>query len=200
MMFADYIKNFSDHPLKLSGVPWEIVTDLKQKIRELINTLGDDYKIEDEVAIHKDTIIEQNVVLKGPLIISKGCSIAANAYIRDGVFLDENVTIGPGCEIKSTIVFNNSAIAHLNYVGDSIVGSNVNIEGGAVVANHYNEREDKEIAVFVDNELIKTGVTKFGALIVDNSRLGANSVTSPGTILKPGSIVGRLELVKQTDN
>jgi len=67
-----------------------------------------------------------------------------------------------------------------------------------VLANRFNERADKQIWVRIDGELIPTGVTKFGALIGDGSRIGANAVTSPGTLLPPGSMVPRLGLVDQS--
>jgi acetyltransferase-like isoleucine patch superfamily enzyme len=49
----------------------------------------------------------------------------------------------------------------------------------------------------VGKRLVATGVDKFGALIGDASRIGANAVTTPGTILPPGSVVRRLQLVDQ---
>jgi NDP-sugar pyrophosphorylase family protein len=137
------------------------------------------------------------VVLKGPVVVGAGCFLAAHAYLRGGVFVDEGVTIGPGCEVKSSFLFQGATLAHFNFVGDSLVGAGVNLEAGAVIANHYNERSDKDITVRVAGQLIPTGVQKFGALIGDGSRLGANAVTSPGTVLGPGSVVGRLELLEQ---
>jgi NDP-sugar pyrophosphorylase family protein len=113
------------------------------------------------------------------------------------VFLDEHVTIGPGCEVKTSIVLANSALAHFNFVGDSIVGSYVNMEAGSVIANHYNEREQKEISVLINGKCLPTGSQKFGALIGDHTKIGANAVLSPGTILEPRSVVGRLMLVEQ---
>ena len=82
-----------------------------------------------------------------------------------------------------------------------MIGSCVNIEAGAIVANHFNEKskEEREIKVFIDNKLIETNSIKFGAIIGDNSKIGANAVLSPGTILMPNHIVGRLELVKQIE-
>jgi acetyltransferase-like isoleucine patch superfamily enzyme len=73
----------------------------------------------------------------------------------------------------------------------------VNLEAGAVIANHYNERVHKEISVLVNGQVFSTGVQKFGALIGDGTRIGANAVSSPGTILPPRSVVKRLELVEQ---
>jgi acetyltransferase-like isoleucine patch superfamily enzyme len=77
------------------------------------------------------------------------------------------------------------------------VGAGVNVEAGAVVANHYNERTDKEIRVYIRGQQIRTGVNKFGAVIGDHCRLGANAVLSPGTILEPNAVVGRLALINQ---
>ncbi len=177
--------------------PWAITTQITELILRMIDTLNTDFVIKGQVAVHHECTIEEGVVLKPPVIVSKGCFIAAHAYLRGGVFLGENVTVGPGCEVKSSFIFAGSALAHFNFVGDSLVGSLVNLEAGAIVANHFNERMDKRIFVKLNGAMSDTGVTKFGALIGDGTRIGANAVTTPGTILPPGSIVGRLELVNQ---
>ena len=107
------------------------------------------------------------------------------------------VKIGTACEIKASIVFDNSSIAHFNFIGDSIIGSKVNFEAGSITANHFNERADKNIYAFYQSQKIDTGTIKFGALVGDNCRIGANAVLSPGTILPPATIVKRLELIEQ---
>lgn len=190
----DFSVTFKNLP---QSEPWNITNDLKNIIEKLILNLGDDYTIEDNIAIHKSAIIENNVTIKKPAIIGENCYIGANAYFREGVYLDKSVKIGPGCEIKSSIICSNTAIAHFNYIGNSIVGRNINFEAGSIAANHYNERTNKKIAVLHDSEIIETNSDKFGSLIGDNSRVGANAVLSPGTILIKNSIVKRLELVEQ---
>ena len=65
-----------------------------------------------------------------------------------------------------------SLSAHRNYVGDSIVGQDVNLEAGAVLANHFNERADKRIFVRVGGQAAATGLTKFGAVLGDGTRIG----------------------------
>lgn len=177
--------------------PWGIISKIESIISDKISSLDDDYKIDNDVAIHKDAKIEQNVIIKGPAIINEGCFVAANNYIRGGVFLDNNVTVGPSCEIKSSIILSETTIAHMNFIGDSIIGSCVNFEGGAITANHFNEKKDKQIKVKINNDFIGIGSDKFGAIIGDNSKIGANAVTSPGTILEQNSIVDRLELINQ---
>ena len=82
-------------------------------------------------------------------------------------------------------------MAHFNFVGDSILGSDVNLEAGSIVCNYRNERADKEIRVRVGAGLHATGCDKFGAVIGDGCRIGANAVLAPGAVLEPRSIVGR---------
>jgi NDP-sugar pyrophosphorylase family protein len=178
-------------------MPWDIVKDASSIIEQKIATLSKDYVIQNSIAIHKLARIEEHVIIKSPAIISAGCFIGAHAYLRGGIYLGEGVSVGPGCEIKSSFVMSGSALAHFNFVGDSIVGSHVNMEAGSVIANHYNEREDKTIFVLVDSEVMRTKATKFGALVGDHSRIGANAVLSPGTILSVKAIVKRLELIDQ---
>lgn len=189
-----FISLFSDLQ---EEAPWDLTQAAELIIAKRIKTLNGDYKIHNNVAIHKDAIVEEHVILKGPVIISAGCFLGAHAYLRNGVFLSDKVSIGPGSEVKSSLLFSNSALAHFNFVGDSIIGSFVNMEAGAVIANHYNERKDKSITVIKDGQPFMTGVVKFGALIGDNTKIGANAVLSPGTILATNSIVKRLELIEQ---
>ncbi len=195
---SQFIKNYSSiFPDLKDTLPWDITNDLSNILRKISPSLGDDFLIKDNIAIHKTAVIESGVTLKGPVIIGENCFIGANAYFREGVYLCSSVKIGPGCEIKSSIIFDHSTAAHFNYIGNSIIGSHVNFEAGSIAANHYNERTDKQISVLVNSAIIQTGVEKFGALVGDHSKIGANAILSPGTILKPNSIVKRLELVEQ---
>lgn len=193
-----YIKNLpSAFAAFQNTYPWNTIQQLQTVLTGLLNESGPDYIVHNGVAIHREARIEEHVILKGPAIIGRGCFIGAHAYLRGGVFLDQNVSVGPGCEIKTSIILSGSALAHFNFVGDSLVGSGVNMEAGSIIANHYNERTDKQITVKLQEQHIPTGVTKFGALVGDDTRIGANAVLSPGTVLPVGSIVKRLELVEQ---
>lgn len=194
-MTSNYIARFKDY--FDDDLPWLIIQNLESIIFEKIKLLSDDFEVNNGIAIHKTAIVEKNAILKAPLIIEENCFVAANACLRNGVFLSKNVKIGMGVEIKSSIILNNSAVAHFNFIGDSIIGENVNFEAGSITANHFNERENKEIFVKIDDNIINTKVVKFGSLIGDSSKIGANAVLSPGTILKKNSVVKRLELIEQ---
>ena len=177
--------------------PWEITDRLKNWLEEIISELDDNFIVADNVAVHRTARIESSAVINKPAIIGPNCTVCANAYLREGVYLDQKVKIGPGCEIKTSIICAETAIAHFNYIGNSIIGSQVNFEAGSIAANHYNERNSKEISVLFQSSIIKTNALKFGSLVGDGSKIGANAVLSPGTLLSSGSIVGRLQLVEQ---
>ena len=177
----DFIRDFSSlFPDQAELQPWRITSNLRAILEELILQLEEDFFISDGIAIHKTAQVENGAILKRPVIINENCVVGANAYFREGVFLDQSVKIGPGCEIKS-----------------SLIGRNVNFEACSIAANHYNERVSKRIFVLYQSEVIDTGEEKFGSLVGDNSKIGANAVLSPGTILEKNTIVKRLELVEQ---
>lgn len=178
-----------------NSAPWDLTRDLPTLLEEMIGKLDKEFNVVDGVAIHQTATVERGVTMKAPVIICANSFVGANSYLRGGVYLDKSVTIGPSCEIKSSIICSGTAIAHFNFIGDSIVGSNVNFEAGALTANYHNDRVEKEIVVRYNSAIVSTGVNKFGSLVGDNCKIGANAVLSPGTILSIDTIVGRLQLV-----
>jgi bifunctional N-acetylglucosamine-1-phosphate-uridyltransferase/glucosamine-1-phosphate-acetyltransferase GlmU-like protein len=159
--------------------------------------LGDDFFINEGIALHKSVTVEPGAIIKPPVIICAKSFVGSHAYLRGGVFIGESVVIGPGCEIKSSVISDHSAMAHFNFIGDSLIGSNVNFEAGAITANYHNDKSDKRVYSVYHSNVIDTGVEKFGALVGDHSKIGANAVLSPGTLLPKHSIIGRLQLVNQ---
>lgn len=178
--------------------PWEITAQADAIIRRALATLQN-YSIHDGVAVHRAASVEPGAVLKAPAIIGPNSFVASGAYLRGGVLLDEDCIVGPSCELKSVFMLARSKIAHLSFIGDSIIGAGANIEAGAIIANYRNERADKRIRIVLDGETLDTGVEKFGALIGDGARIGAGAVIAPGALIRPGAIVKRLSLVDHSD-
>lgn len=172
--------------------PWEMVGQAPQIVRALLKGLSaEEFEIVDDIAVHRSAEVEAGAVLKGPLIIGADCLIASGAYLRGGCWVDERCIIGPGAELKTSFVFSGSKLAHFNFVGDSVLGCGVNLEAGSIVCNYRNERADKEVRVNIGGQLVATGCDKFGALIGDQARVGANAVLAPGAILEQGFVVRR---------
>ncbi|MBI2621212.1 MAG: hypothetical protein HYW63_01010 [Candidatus Levybacteria bacterium] len=158
---------------------WETVSKISDFIR---NNNGPK-----NVVIGKGTVIEEGALIKGLAIIGDNCFIAHGAYIREGAIIGDNVKIGHCVEIKNSVILNNTNVAHFNYVGDSIVGNDVNIGGGAIIANF--RLDGQTIKIKYNGKHFDTNLKKLGAIVGDKSKIGVNSVLNPGTILSRNSKV-----------
>jgi bifunctional UDP-N-acetylglucosamine pyrophosphorylase / glucosamine-1-phosphate N-acetyltransferase len=137
----------------------------------------------DKVFLAKNVSIEPNTYIKGPCIIGENSQIRSSAYIRDNVIIGCNSIIGHATEIKNSILLNNAFAAHFNYVGDSIIGNNVNLGAGVKLAN-LPLSSHKSISFYLKDKKIDTLLNKLGAIIGDNSQIGCNSVLNPATFLE----------------
>lgn len=197
-ILESFITAIRSSPLRpwLSEPPWRITSQSESVVRTLLATLpAAEFTVSNEVAVHHSCTVEQGAVLKGPLILGPGCFVAAGAYLRGGNWVGERCTFGPGAELKSSFVFAGTKLAHFNFVGDSFLGTDVNLEAGSVICNYRNERHDKEILVRLQGTLCRTGCEKFGGVIGDDCRVGANAVVAPGALVPPGSVVARTALL-----
>jgi UDP-N-acetylglucosamine diphosphorylase / glucose-1-phosphate thymidylyltransferase / UDP-N-acetylgalactosamine diphosphorylase / glucosamine-1-phosphate N-acetyltransferase / galactosamine-1-phosphate N-acetyltransferase len=178
-----------------SAPPWQLTSQSMAIVRQLLATLdAADYAVDAarQIAVARSATVELGATLKGPLIVGPRALVAANAYLRGGCWLDADTVVGPGCEVKSSFVFAGARLAHFNFVGDSVVGGDVNFEAGAVVCNTHNDRDDKTVWVHDPASLaFSTGLDKFGAYVGEGCRIGANAVLCPGTVLPPRCVVPR---------
>lgn len=194
ILLSDFIASAEASPLKpwAASEPWRITANSESIVRQLLAALPpNEFNFEGEVAVHRTATVETGAVLKGPLILGPHCLVAAGAYLRGGNWIAEGCTFGPGAELKSSFVFAGTKLAHFNFVGDSVLGQDVNLEAGSIICNYRNERDAKEVFVRIGGHLRKTGCNKFGALVGDHSRIGANAVVAPGAILQKKAIVHR---------
>lgn len=74
----DFIHEFSlIFPDQQNFLPWEITDNLKEIIWKRLLQLGDDYEINDGVAIHKTAVVKSGTVLKSPVIVGSCCVVGA---------------------------------------------------------------------------------------------------------------------------
>ncbi len=139
----------------------------------------------DLISIGPGTVIEPGVMIQGPCIIGSHCIIRQGAYLRSHTILGDHVVVGHSAEIKSSILLDRAAATHFVYVGDSIVGSDVNLGAGVKCANLRLDR--REVCIRWEEKLFKTGLKKFGAIIGDKVQIGCNSVLNPGTLVGKNS-------------
>ncbi|MEA2070634.1 MAG: DapH/DapD/GlmU-related protein [Asgard group archaeon] len=141
-----------------------------------------------EISIGEGTRIRSGSYIEGPVIIGRNCDIGPNCYLRKGVSLGDNVRIGNACEIKNSIIYDNTHIAHLSYVGDSIIGSGCNFGAGTITGNL--RLDDKPIKTKTIDGLKITGRRKIGVLMGDNVKTAINVFFMPGVIVGNNSAIG----------
>jgi len=141
-----------------------------------------------KVSIGEGSRIRAGSYLEGPLVIGKNCDIGPNCYLRKGVTLGNEVRIGNGCELKNTIVFNGTHIAHLSYVGDSIIGINCNFGAGTITGNL--RLDDKTVKSEIEGKVLSTGRRKIGVIMGDNVKTAIDVFFMPGVIVGNNSAIG----------
>lgn len=118
----------------------------------------------------KDSIIGDNNTIYSSYImgskLGNNNQIGPFANIRPNNDIKDNIKIGSFVELKNSIINSGTKIPHLSYVGDSEVGSNVNIGCGVITANY-------------------DGKNKYKTVIEDNVFIGCNSnLVAPLTLHK----------------
>lgn len=148
----------------------------------------------EEISIGEGTTVEPGAYILGPCVIGKQCQIRNGAYLRGNVIVGDRCVIGHATEAKNSIFLNDSKAGHFAYVGDSILGNRVNLGAGTKCANL--RFDGKEVLVVWGKKKINTHLRKFGAIFGDDAQTGCNSVTNPGTLMEPFSILGPCATVR----
>ena len=148
--------------------------------------------IKNGVEINSQVLIKSHTVLESTKI-GKGSSIGPFAQLRPGTMIGENVKIGNFVEIKNSKIGNKCTIAHLSYIGDSILGKNINIGAGTITCNYDGKKKNKTIIedkVFIGSNTSLVAPLKIGR----NSKTGAGSVITRN-IPSNSLVVGHDKLV-----
>lgn len=114
-------------------------------------------RIGDGVTVHPHSLIEGAQ-------IAPGCSVGPFARLRPGTRMGEGAKIGNFVETKKADIGAHSKISHLSYVGDAVLGEDVNVGAGTITCNY-------------------DGVNKFETRIGDGAFIGSNTaLVAPVTV------------------
>lgn len=131
-----------------------------------------------DTEIGQDTTIFPGTYIEGKNKIGSNCKIGPMAHLRGGVDIADNVKIGNFVEVKKSKISSNTNAGHLSYIGDSEIGSHVNIGAGTITANY--------------NPLTKV---KSKTVLKDNVKIGSNSVLVAPVEVEEGANVGALSVI-----
>lgn len=151
-------------------------------------------KIGDKVFIGDNVRIFENVVIKDSCYIGDNTIIGNNTLIREYTSLEGENIAGALAEITRSI-FSKGATMHSGYFGDSILGQNCYVGAGTVTANLRIDRG--HIKSVVKEEKIDTGLSSFGVVVGDNTKIGINVSLMPGVLIGANCIIGPASLVKK---
>ena len=176
--------------------PWQAFPQISGWIRELGAALSaEEYEQRGEdVWVARSAKVAPTAFIAGPAIIGPGTEVRHCAFIRGSALVGADCVVGNSTELKNVILFDKVQVPHYNYVGDSILGYRSHMGAGSITSN---VKSDKTlVAVRSKDEILETGLKKFGAVLGDSVEVGCNSVLNPGTVIGPGSTVYPLSMVR----
>lgn len=136
-------------------------------------TIGPYTRINDS-SIGNDVVIESSRIKEAR--IGNHCNIGPFAYLRPEADLQENVKVGDFVEIKKSIIGAGSKIPHLSYVGDALLGKEVNIGAGTITCNYDGKKKSRTI--LEDHVFIGSNTN-----LVAPVTIGENSITGAGSTI-----------------
>ncbi len=141
-----------------------------------------------DVQIGKDTVIYPFTVIERNVKIGKNCVIGPFSHLREGTILKDNTDVGNFAELKNTQVNSFTKIKHFCYLGDAIVGKEVNIGAGTVTANFDGIKKHKTIIedkAFIGSDTVLIAPVKVGK----GAKTGAGAVVPKNRNVESGSVV-----------
>ncbi len=186
--FVDLVKDMNVVVIKdwiPISYPWDLFKAHEYLIKnteeyqkgEIINSTIKDAK----VIVEEGAYVINAFFDGGMHYIGKNAKIGPNTYLRGNNFIGEKCEIGFGSTVKNSIIFPKTKAKHLSYIGDSVIGENVNFGSGTQIANF--RFDGKNINVFTEKGWINTGSRKIGAFVGDNTKFGILSGVMPGKLI-----------------
>jgi acetyltransferase-like isoleucine patch superfamily enzyme len=149
---------------------------------------------DDRIFIGPGAVVEPGALVKGPFMMGAHTEIRQGAYVRGKCIVGARCVVGHTTEMKSSILLDGAKAGHFAYIGDSVLGKDVNLGAGTKLANL--KIDDQTVQVMAHGKQIMTNLRKFGAMIGDHVEIGCNAVTNPGTVLGKGCRVFPLTSVR----
>ena len=181
------------------GRPWELLEANEWKLddlsRDVRGSVAESATLRGPVVVEAGATVEPGVVIEGPALVRAGASVGPNAYVRGRTLLCEDVHVGQSVEIKNSVVMTGTNVPHLSYVGDSVLGREVNLGAGTNVANLRHD--DGDVRLTVKGERVSTGRRKFGVVVGDGAKTGINTSLNAGVTLSTDAAVPPGETVRR---
>lgn len=176
--------------------PWEALSRIRDFILALGETLpADEYdKVGEDVWIARTAKVAPTASINGPAIIGKDTEVRHCAFIRGNALVGDGAVVGNSTELKNVILFDKVQVPHYNYVGDSILGYRAHMGAGSITSNVKSDK--KNVIIKDGSETIATNRKKVGAMLGDDVEVGCGTVLNPGTVVGRNSNIYPLSMVR----
>ena len=175
------------------GYPWDLLSANEQMMQDLApsiqGVLEEGVVLKGPVSVGEGSVVRAGTCIEGPCIIGRDCRIGPHAYIRGATTIGDGCHIGHATEVKNSIVLPKTNLPHFNYLGDSVVGSGCNFGAGTKVANLRHDRAEVKVRG------ISTKRKKLGAIVGDRVQTGINCSVNVGAVIGCGAQIGPHVLV-----
>ena len=133
--------------------------------------------IDARAKIGQDTVIEPFVYIHGEVKIGRDCRIGPFAYLRHGTVIGDDVVLGVFTELKNASLADGVRARHHSYLGDAVIGRNVNVGAGSITANFDGENVNR--TTVGDDCYIGSGAVLIAPLVLPSgANVGAGTVVS----------------------
>ncbi|MFB6080810.1 MAG: bifunctional sugar-1-phosphate nucleotidylyltransferase/acetyltransferase [Haloferacaceae archaeon] len=167
------------------GRPWELLAATEWRLgdldRRVDGEVHPDADLRGTVVVEAGATVDAGVVIEGPALVCEGASVGPNAYVRGATSLGPDATVGHAVEVKNSVLMAGATVGHLSYVGDSVLGRDVNFGAGTTVANLRHDGAD--VSMRVKGASVSTGRRKFGAVCGDGVKTGIHTCLNAGVTL-----------------
>jgi bifunctional UDP-N-acetylglucosamine pyrophosphorylase/glucosamine-1-phosphate N-acetyltransferase len=167
------------------GRPWELLDALDVVLdgvdRRIEGVVESEAHIHGAVVVQENARVRSGAYIEGPVVIQSGADVGPNAYVRGPTAIGPNVEVGNGVEIKHSVLMAETSVNHLSYVGDSVLGAEVNFGAGTIVANLRHD--DASVEMTVKGQRVDTGRRKLGVVVGDGAKTGINTSLNAGVRL-----------------
>ena len=131
------------------------------------------------IFIAEEVLVEPSTTILGPAYIGKGAIVRPSTRLREGSNVGEYCKVGG--EISNSILHGYSNKQHDGFLGDSYIGSWVNLGAGTTNSNLKNTYGN--VRVQFGDRMMDSGETFLGAIIGDHTKVGINSSLPAGGIV-----------------
>jgi bifunctional UDP-N-acetylglucosamine pyrophosphorylase/glucosamine-1-phosphate N-acetyltransferase len=135
--------------------------------------------IEAGVKIGRDTVVYPFTVIRSGVIVGSNCEVGPFSHLRSGTKIEDHAEVGNFVEVKKSKIGLRSKAKHLSYIGDALIGDDVNIGAGTITANYDGSRKHQTV---IEDE----ASTGSGTVLVAPVKLGKGATTGAGAVVTRG--------------